>query len=156
MALAVAKSERLYGIIKFMTASSQLRDDFDLQAELFGNYLLKGQAMTPQVRDLFAKTMRNTPVRLSTADQKLLDYALSNPRLLGLLDAGAALVMPDAEVRRRLYIMFAILEANTEYWDFFLPKQRNRWYLFVVAGAGIRGALKGIFGIILVKKVVAK
>lgn len=132
-------------------ATTALRTDYDLQAEIFGTYLIPGATITPQIKQLFAKTMQATEAPLSDIDTKLLDAVLARPKRLCYLDAGAALLHPDAEIRRRLYVMFATLEANTDYWDEFLPKKRSPLYLFTVAGAGIRGVYRAIAGIILIK-----
>ncbi len=40
---------------------------------------------------------------------------------VGLLDAGLAVADPHSELRRRLYLMFAILESSPEYHELFLP-----------------------------------
>ena len=131
--------------------TTALRADYDLQAEIFGTYLIPGATITPQIKQLFAKTMQATEAPLSDTDAKLLDAVLDHPGRLRYLDAGAALLYPDAEIRRRLYVMFATLEANTEYWDEFLPKKRSPLYLFTIAGAGIRGVWRAIAGLILIK-----
>lgn len=134
--------------------SSNVLTDYDLQAVLFGNYLLSGKAVTPHVKDLYDKTMQNTAASLDAKDKRILQYAIEHPWAIGLFDAGCAITRPDAELRRRLYIMFAILEANTEYWGRFLPKKHSPLYLFVIMGAGIRGAAKAGVGALLIKAIV--
>jgi hypothetical protein len=73
---------------------------------------------------------------------------------LGLLDSGLALVRPHAELRRRLYLLFALLEATPEYADRFLPAARRPWYVIYIAWVGARAAVKGLLGSALVKLVV--
>jgi hypothetical protein len=86
-------------------------------------------------------------------DEALLALARRRPRTIGLLDAGLALADPHAELRRRLYLMFAILESTPEHSECFLPVRRGPAYALVVALAGARAALKGACGVLLLRAV---
>jgi len=68
-----------------------------------------------------------------------------------MIDSGLALIKPHSEVRRRLYLMFAILESTPEYWKYFIPVRRSGWYIITIIGVGLRSVLRAIFGVILVK-----
>jgi hypothetical protein len=136
-----------------MGLPTDILHDYDRQAELLGNYLLQGIPLKPEIKERYEQTMLNTTGKLDERDKKILSFALNHPWSIGLLDAGCVFVHPDAEIRRRLYVMFAILEASTDYWSYFLPKKRNPLYVFVLLAAGMRGVAKAGVGVILVKSV---
>lgn len=127
-----------------------LEDDFALQATIFGRYLLR-VTPTAAAQDLFVTFMRLEAHKLTPRDRKLLRFVLKHSWSLGLIDAGLALTDPTSEVRRRLYVMFGILECQPEYHDYFLPKKRSWWYAFFVLYAGARSLLKAGLGVLVVK-----
>lgn len=120
------------------------------QAEVFGRYLLKSSPKQDCV-ELFETAMRANPGNADAADKKLLRLIQKYPALLAPIDAGLALVKPHSEVRRRIYVMFSILEASPYYHEYFLPKRHSPWFLAVVVLVGIRGMLRAIAGIFIIK-----
>jgi hypothetical protein len=122
------------------------------EAERFSRYLAGAPASTA-IAARYADALAAGGPPLRPRDELLLRFALTRPRGLGLLDAGLALTDPDAELRRRLYLMFAILEASPEHHERFLPVDRGPLYPFAVAFAGVRGAVKAILGVVLVRLV---
>jgi hypothetical protein len=73
------------------------------------------------------------------------------PRLLGLLDAGAALLDPQGVLRSKLLVMAAVLEASPHCPDAFLPVGAAGfgWVPSALA-AGLRGVGKALLGGVLV------
>jgi len=90
---------------------------------------------------------------MTESDQKLVRFALKHPSSIRLLDAGLAVTRPHAELRRRLYVIFALLEADTHYTQYFLARRRGPLYLLRVGTIGIAAMFKALVGIILVKVV---
>jgi hypothetical protein len=124
------------------------RETLQNQAQIFGRYLV-GTQPDKRAVDLYVKAMTGTNAK--GADATLLQYLQKHPRSVGLIDGGLALVSPQSEVRRRLYIMFAILEASPAYVDKFLPQDRSKLYALHIIGVGIRAAFRGVIGMIIVK-----
>lgn len=122
------------------------------QARVFGRYLLKREPSS-RVQELFAKAMATNSGAGDKQDQALLAFAVKHPHFLPLVDAGLALIKPNSEVRRRLYIMFSILEASPDYHQLFLPKKHPVWFLLVIVGTGIRAIARAVCGIIVIKVV---
>ncbi len=127
-------------------------DSLIRQAEVLGRYFLKKHP-TDKIKHLYAEIIGKSK-GLSRQDQRLLLFATKHHRSLGLIDAGLALMRPDSEVRRRLYIMFALLEASPDYCDYFLPKKRGPFYLFIIVWAGLSALFKAAVGCLLVKALV--
>lgn len=121
------------------------------QARIFGQSLI-GQVPNESAIDLYVKAM-HTPVAVSPADMRLLTFVQRYPMLVGFIDGGLALVNPQSEVRRRLYTMFAILEATPAYAELFLPQNQSKLYVIRIIFVGLRASIRGVFGVILVKMV---
>ncbi|MBI2271389.1 MAG: hypothetical protein HYU69_13680 [Bacteroidetes bacterium] len=127
-------------------------DDFspEHEAEIFGRYLL-GLSPNNTVKKLYAHAIQSTNPICAVADRKLLTFALKNNWSIGLIDSGLAFLEPGSELRRRLYILFAIMESTPEYADHFLTRKRNPVYLIIVLLSGIRAVIKTTFGSLLIK-----
>jgi hypothetical protein len=123
-------------------------DSLESEARLFTRYLIRSNA-SPQAIRLYQGAMSTS--QPNNTDKRLLDFMVAHPGSIGLIDAGLVFHNASSEARRRLYVMFAILEASPEYYDFFLPKQRSPFYIFVILYAGIRAVIKAALGLILVK-----
>ena len=122
------------------------------EAKILGTYLLRARPSDAAI-SLYERAMSASPTSLSTIDKRLLTYMHKYPRQLGFIDAGAQLLYPKSEVRRRLYVMFSILETVPEYHNHFLPQKHSFWYLFALVFFGIRGIAKAIVGVVIVKVV---
>ena len=120
------------------------------EAELFSKYLLN-QFPNQTVKVLYVKAMQLSDSSTGIQDKKLVQFVTENNWSIGLIDSGLAIIRPDAEVRRRLYILFALLESMPDYWDHFLPKKRSPFYLIVIVFHGTAAILKATLGIALIK-----
>jgi len=120
------------------------------EARLFCRYLIK---KTPSdfATILYSKAIEDNSIEVNDTDRKILQFAIDHPWSLRLLDSGAAIAMPQSELRRRLYTMFAILESTPEYADSFLTVDRSVFYLATIFFSGLRALLFALGGIILIK-----
>lgn len=122
------------------------------EAAVFSRYLIK-KLPNQTATQVYVKAMKAHRQSLETKDQKLLAFVIAHPWSLGFIDAGLPFYRPYSEVRRRLYIMLAILEANPAYHDNFLPVKRSFWYWLFVGYSGVRAIVKAIIGSIMVRVV---
>jgi hypothetical protein len=120
------------------------------EARLFTRYLIHRDA-NPQAIRLYEAAMSDS--KLDNTDKKLLNFMVSHPGSIGFVDAGLVFHNSTSEARRRLYVMFAIIEASPEYYDFFLPKKRSPFYILVIVYSGIRAIIKAGLGLLLVKAI---
>lgn len=75
-------------------------------------------------------------------------FCLAHPWSLPFLDAGCALIRPEAALRRKIYIMAAVLEASTQYTDKFLPADLpGPAFLVRVAVNGMIACVKAAIGV---------
>jgi hypothetical protein len=126
--------------------------DTEFQAILFGTYYV-GHAPSRAAVDLYMRAMQTRHTSITERDAKILVFALHHPKSLGCIDAGLALIRPQAELRRRLFIMFAVLESLPEYCDYFLPQQRSLLYLAAIGFYGFRSIGRALLGVVLIKVV---
>jgi hypothetical protein len=124
--------------------------DYHKQAAIFSQYII-GESADDSITFLFAKDIQTKKVTLDKKDAAVLQMILRHPWTVGMVDAGLALLRPHSEVRRRIYVMFALLEASPKYWQYFLPVERSGWYIFRIALTGVGSILTSIGGIVLVK-----
>jgi len=118
------------------------------EAQRFGQYIV-GAIPSDDVLRRYEAIVRAPHIRPSKNDQATLAFVAKYPRMLGAIDAYSALFRPHSELRRRLYVMFAILEATPEYAEKFLPKNEGFWYFFVIAGVSLRAAWRVCIGAVV-------
>lgn len=123
-------------------------DILEKEAQLFTRYLI-GKDANPRTVRLYKVAMAGS--HPNDSDKKLLNFMVSHPISIGLIDAGLIFHNTASEARRHLYVMFAIVEASPEYYDFFLPKNRSPFYVLYVGYAGVRAVIKAGLGLMLVK-----
>lgn len=124
------------------------------EADILGRYLVN-RAPHETVISLYIKALEARPHAMSAYEDRHLAFVRRHPRTLGLVDAGLALVDSASEIRRRIYIMFSILESTPHYLEQFLPARRKWWYVFAVGATGVVGVGKTIIGSMLVKVIAA-
>jgi hypothetical protein len=119
------------------------------EAERFARYLI-GSAPSRKSIQLYVGAASAKQPALDERDEKLLRFVHEHPWSLALLDSGLALLRPNAELRRRLHLMLAVLEATPEHCARFLPTERPAAYAGVIAATGVRAAVEAIGGALLV------
>ena len=128
-------------------------DSIRTEAIILGRYLV-GTRPSGKVLALYAQAITAKPGMLTVRDKKLLAYMQKHPRAVGLVDAGLSLLDTNSEIRRRIHLIFSILESMPEYHEHFLSRHHSRWYIFVIAGKGVWGVAKTVIGSAFIKVVV--
>jgi hypothetical protein len=116
------------------------------QAEIFANYLVR----QPPPKKLVEIFIDSIEADADNTDTFLL-LALTRPCLLPYLDAYSELFRPTSLLRQRLYLMCAILEASPHYVDYFLPRKRSPFYIFMLPILGLRALYRLTVGIMIAK-----
>ena len=135
-----------------LLSSKRIIFSMEQEADLFGWYILK-KAPSVFAKELYVKTISKTALEINRTDQNLLFFIYRNQWSLGLIDSGLALLTPHSEIRRRIYIIFSILECSREFSDDFLPKERSLSFMLVILFSGFRGVVKGLLGSLLIKSI---
>jgi hypothetical protein len=122
------------------------------EAKQFARYLV-GQEPDRQIISRYVTAMQHNAPAVSAGDVALLQFVRRHPWSLGAIEAGLALRRPYSEVRRRLYVLLAILESSPHHTTDFLPQDRSPFYVVVIALVGVRAVCKAAFGIVMVEVV---
>ena len=127
-------------------------DSVRREAAILGRYLIS-ETPHKDALTLYQKALAANPGQADKRDEQLLAFIHRHPRSLSLIDAGLSLVHPDSEVRRRIHLMFSILESVPAHCRHFMSVDRPPAYLFVLLYVGITGALKTLAGTVLVRAI---
>lgn len=119
------------------------------QASIFTRYLC-GQDATEAIASRYSQALDATTAFFSHNDQQLLDFIEKHPWSVGSIDGALALVRPNSEVRRRIFLLLALLESSTDYTSYFLPQDRSAWYLLAIFGDGLRAVYRVFIGSVIV------
>lgn len=122
------------------------------QAKQFTYYLIKRQPTKLEI-DLYKRAIANNKHGISLKDEKVLEFVNRHGWSIGLIDSCMALTNPHSEMRRRLLIMFSILECMPERYDQFIPKRHSSWYWLVVLYTCVEDVLKAAAGSVLLKAI---
>jgi hypothetical protein len=122
----------------------------DKQARQFTYYLIKKEPSKLEV-DLYKRALTNNKHELSLRDKRIFDFVDRHSWSIGLIDSSMALTDSRSELRRRLLIMFSILECMPERYDQFIPKRRSHWYWFEILFTSLFSILKAVTGSLLIK-----
>lgn len=91
----------------------------DAEARSFARYLVGTDPRPEEV----IRYREAVAARLAVPPDGVVRLALRSPVLIGPLDAAAAILDPGHQLRRRLVLMTAVLEASPAHVERFLPRQ---------------------------------
>ena len=129
--------------------------DYIIEAEQITDYLLSIPVMENE-KNNYVDAMMQLNIQFTKYENALWKFMLKSKWRMASVDAALALKEPNNNVRRKLFIMLAILEASPNYTSYFLSKNYSRFYLFKLIGVGIRSVWRAMVGIIIVKNIKRK
>ena len=113
------------------------------EAEIFGTYLA-GQRPGGDVAGVYAAAVRQHG--LESIDDAVLAYVVRHPGRLKYIDAALAFSGRESLLRKKLFIMFCVLEAHPDYCDHFLARADNQRSIISLFFLGIRSAMRIAIG----------
>lgn len=118
------------------------------EARLFARYLLDRDPPREMV-ERYMSANEQLGVNVATAaDEHILNFSVSHPWSIPYLDAATGLLMNDSLLRKKVYVMAAVLEASPQYSDSFLPENPLPLVLFCrLIANGLKAGIKVIIGI---------
>jgi hypothetical protein len=109
------------------------------EAEILSRYLL-GVAPAEEVTDRYLRaSLELLATHPCPEDTAMMGYLRRHPWSLSLLDAACGILRPEGLLRKKLFLMAALLETTCEHFDFFTP--RPSWWPVLLVRLGARGAL---------------
>jgi hypothetical protein len=118
------------------------------EAVLLTRYLAK-KSPSPEVIKLYEQALQAIPFQFNEKEMRTWNYCMQHPWALGFIDAGLAFGQTYNPVRKRIYIMLAILETQSAYNDSFLPKERSFMYNISIFFCLVKASFKLVVGKIL-------
>jgi hypothetical protein len=104
-----------------------------------------------RVKARYEDAIRMLNVELDAVDRRLWKIVTSCPFTFRIIDGGLAIVRPTSSIRRKVYIMLALLETSPEYCEYFLPKGFGSLYAVNIVWTGARALLVGLLGYVVLK-----
>ena len=105
-------------------------NSFEWEAKVLTRYLINRNP-TEKAVSLYAEANQYCPIELTQEEQSKWHKALRFPFLLQFIDAGFALRKKPSSFRKKIILMFAILESLPEFSNYFLPEKRNNSLLII-------------------------
>jgi hypothetical protein len=118
------------------------------EAELLCLYLVN-KPLSKEASYLFGRANELHPVHLSASEKKTWAHCLKHPSLIAFIDAALALKKNNSGIRRKIFLMLAVLESLPEYHTCFLPASRGTFYPVYLFFKGALAILRSITGQII-------
>lgn len=118
------------------------------QTDILVLYLTGRTVSDPIIYELYEYALEGLT---SDEEGKLLRLAFTRPFIIPYLDGGLVFIRSTSELRRRIYIIFSILESSPDYTDLFIPKKYTPTDTILIGLSCIRAALRAAVGIVIVK-----
>lgn len=122
----------------------------DREAKILSMYLI-GKECPAEIAQHYAEALTKHNAVLSDSQQKTWDKMLASSFYLKLADSGLAITDPQSSLRKRIFIMLALLETSPLYTEFFLPQERSIFYIIPLGFKAALSALYLVSGTIMVK-----
>lgn len=124
-------------------------NNFDLEVDLFVNYLARGTSQCSVSKD-YKSAISSLKLTFNEKEAKVMNVLLRLPVLLPFIDAGLALLAPDNKIRKRLLVMLALIETNKNSHNLFIADDNAKFPLLHFFSTAVAASIKAFIGIILV------
>lgn len=124
---------------------------YNNEAQVFGQYII-GQNINKATEERYYNAVEKLDYQAAEWEVDIVNKVLQKPVLIPFYDAAMALRHRNALLRKRIFVMLAILETRPEYADLFLSKKYPKTYILNVVGIGIRSVFRAMIGLIIYRK----
>jgi hypothetical protein len=137
-------------MISFAADWPMLTEKQTSEADRLSKYLV-GSAAPQAARQAYWKAVERLGCEMNGAESRAWERMMRSSFLLRCVDAGLALLRPASLLRKRVFIMLAVLETEPGLADHFLPQDRPRFFLIRVTLRMVRAVSCAVIGVCLVK-----
>lgn len=123
---------------------------FEGEAQILSRYLIGKDCSTAVATD-FELAISKLNITLTDAEAKAYRKMLSSGIIMRSVDSAMALKKSQSLIRKRIFVMLALLECTTENTSYFLPQPRSIFYFFVIGLRVVRGFAFAILGLLIIK-----
>jgi Mg2+ and Co2+ transporter CorA len=125
-----------------------LNNNQNSEALVFGQYLI-GQTINDATVERYNRAIEKLNYQADEWEQAIVEKAVRKPSLIPYYDAAMALRHRNALLRKKIFVMLAILETRPEYADYFLSKEYPKSYFLNVIGIGVRSVYRAVVGLLI-------
>ena len=123
----------------------------NIEAQVFGQYLI-GQSINDATSERYNIAIAKLDYQAEEWEKEIVAKAVRKPNLIPYYDAAMALRHRNALLRKKIFVMLAILETRPEYAELFLSKEYPKSYFLNVIGIGVRSVYRAIIGLLIYRK----
>ena len=120
------------------------------EANIFGRYILKKQPNDYCIF-LYEQAMQRLNISLDSKEKRILKFILKNIWSIGMIDASLAMFDRNSQIRKKIFVMLAILETSPDYCEYFIPNKASPLYIIYIYIMGCKAILKALAGRLLLK-----
>ena len=120
----------------------------NIEAQVYGQYLI-GQAINNATIGRYHIALSKLDYQAQDWEHKVVEVAVRKPYLIPYFDAAMALRHRNALLRKKIFVMLAILETRPEYADFFLNRKYSKYYFLKILGIGFRAMYRAAIGLVI-------
>lgn len=120
------------------------------EAQRLSKYLTGRRCSMEDAADYF-KAVKTHGAILDATQKRLWRLMMRSSFVLRIVDAAFVFTSPASVIRKRIFIMFCVLETSSQFSDIFLPVNRPRIYMLTVALRAFRAVLACVAGVVFVK-----
>jgi Mg2+ and Co2+ transporter CorA len=125
-----------------------LNNNQNSEALVFGQYLI-GQTINDATVERYNRAIEKLNYQADEWEQAIVEKAVRKPSLIPYYDAAMALRHRNALLRKKIFVMLAILETRPEYANYFLSKNYPKSYFLNVIGIGVRSVYRAVVGLLI-------
>ena len=95
-------------------------ENLSTEARIVSNYLLNQNPSKREIA-LYIDAVKKTSITLNKKETRIWSFIMKHPLFIGCIDGALALTDSSNQVRKKIFIMLAVLEASPNYCHLFLP-----------------------------------
>jgi hypothetical protein len=118
------------------------------EAIVFSNYLGVSSSNL-NLLSSYATSVNQLNLKLNTKEERILNLILRYDCLVPFIDGGMAFLYPESVIRKRILLMSALIETETQYTELFIRQRQNNFSMFKILFRGALAICKGLLGVIL-------
>lgn len=127
------------------------RFELEKEAKQISRYLI-GKECTGELAQRYVEAHQKLKIELLSAEEFLWEKALKSRFWMACVDSGLAFIRPKSQIRRKIFVMLALLEASVDYCDEFLSEKKSRFFMVVyLIRQGIMALFFAVVGVVFIK-----
>ncbi len=121
--------------------------DLQKEAALLGKYLT-GKEISLKLQQRYVEGVNKLAYKGNEDEEKIMLEIISKPWKIKLLDSATAILARKHLFRKKILLMFSIIETTPEYYNLFYPNSTRAKQILNIIKAGFSGVISTILGLV--------